>query len=75
MTWCRWFVPLLSLVLTAAAAPAQSLIVYNPYLSGSSITYSSRLGKHGSLTISLAHSACPATAISDRRCAIAIPAR
>ena len=52
MMWCRWFLPLLSLVLTAANAPGQGIIVYNPYLSGSSVTYSTHVGKHGSLTIS-----------------------
>jgi hypothetical protein len=52
MTWCRWFLPLLSLVLTAAAAPGQGIIVYNPYLSGSSITYNTRFGRSGSLTLS-----------------------
>jgi hypothetical protein len=47
----RWYMPLLSLALTATAAPAQGIVVYNPYFSNTSVTYTTRVGKHSTLSI------------------------
>ncbi len=48
----RWSLPLLTLAVIAADAPAQNVIVVNPYYSATSVTYSTRIGRHASLSIS-----------------------
>src|SRR4051794_15680371 len=50
MRWYRWSLPLLGLVL-AAPAPAQGVVIYNPYFSGPSFNYT-RVSRNGSLSLS-----------------------
>lgn len=47
----RWYLPLLSLAVCATAAPAQGIIVYNPYFPTTSVTYTTRIGRHSTLSV------------------------
>jgi tetratricopeptide (TPR) repeat protein len=51
MRWFHWFAPLLGLALAAADAPAQGVVIINPYISGTSFTYT-RVGRHSAFSIS-----------------------